>query len=40
MKEITDDSMLVERYGKVPVCLVEGAYENLENHHTGGYSGG
>ena len=30
MKEITDDSMLVERYGKVPVCLVEGAYENLK----------
>lgn len=30
MKEITDDSMLVEQYGKVPVRLVEGSYENLK----------
>ena len=30
MKEITDDSMLIEQYGGVKVRLVEGSYENLK----------
>ena len=30
MKEITDDSMLIEQYGEVKVRLVEGSYENLK----------
>ena len=27
---ITDDSMVVEKYGEIPVVMIEGSYKNIK----------